>query len=148
MLRCVVSESHGSAASTGLSPSNAARISGSTGSRRVESILVVAYIIHNIFTRCVSMPGRLPVLPWLVVLLGSPSRAGDVRVYVPDINQPSLPSPFYSVLVSASVFMALSTVFYSINSPDNSPFPHSVLPVLSLTGPFSYASLCESLRQP
>ena len=133
MLRCVVSESHGSAASTGLSPSNAARISGSTGSRRVESILVVAYIIHNIFTRCVSMPGRLPVLPWLVVLLGSPSRAGDVRVYVPDINQPSLPSPFYSVLVSACfVFMALSTVFYSINSPDNSPLSHSVLPVLLL----------------
>ena len=130
MLRCVVSESHGSAASTGLSPSNAARISGSTGSRRVESILVVAYIIHNIFTRCVSMPGRLPVLPWLVVLLGSPSRAGDVRVYVPDINRTSLPSPFYSVLVS--VFMALSTVLDSINSPDNSPLSHSVLLVLFL----------------
>ena len=41
-------------------------------------------------------------------------------------------SSFYSVLVSISVFMALSTVFHSINSPDNSPFFHSVLPVLSL----------------
>ena len=30
-----------------------------------------------------------------------------------DINQPSLPTPFYSALVSASVFMALSTVFIS-----------------------------------
>ena len=28
--------------------------------------------------------------------------------------------------------VALSTVFYSINSPDNSPFSHSVLPVSSL----------------
>ena len=49
-----------------------------------------------------------------------------------DINQPSLPTPFIYVLVSVSVFMALSTVFHSINSPDNSPFSHPVLPVLSL----------------
>ena len=39
-------------------------------------------------------------------------------------NQPSLPTPFYSVLVSISVFVALSTVFHSINSLDNSPFSH------------------------
>ena len=39
-----------------------------------------------------------------------------------DINQPSLPTPFYSVLVPISVFMALSTVFNFLNSPDNSPF--------------------------
>ena len=39
---------------------------------------------------------------------------------------------FYSVLVSVSVFMALSTVFHSIDSPDNSPFSHSVLLVLFL----------------
>ena len=38
----------------------------------------------------------------------------------------------YSVLASISVFMALSAVFHSINSTDNSPFSHSVLPVLSL----------------
>ena len=49
-----------------------------------------------------------------------------------DINQLSLPTPFYSDLVSISVFMALSTVFHSINSPDNSLFSHSVLPVLFL----------------
>ena len=61
---------------------------------------------------------------------GSPSHGGDVKVYVKDINWLSLPtpfysvlvSPFYSVLVSVSVFMALSTVFHSIISPDNSPF--------------------------
>ena len=55
----------------------------------------------------------------------------------------SLPTSFFSVLVSTSVFVALSTVFHSINSPDNSPFSHSVLPVLSLPycGPFKYISL-------
>ena len=37
-----------------------------------------------------------------------------------------------SVLISISVFTAFSTVFRSINSPDNSPFSDSVLPVLSL----------------
>ena len=40
---------------------------------------------------------------------------------------------FYSVLVSISVFMALSTVFHSTNPPDNSPLSHSVLPVLFLS---------------
>ena len=59
--------------------------------------------------------------------MGSPSRGGDVTVEVPDKNQPSLPHAFYCVLVSVSVFMALSTVFRSINSPDNSPLSHSVL---------------------
>ena len=45
---------------------------------------------------------------------GSSSRGGDVAADVLDIIQPSLPAPFYSVLVSISVFMALSTVFYSL----------------------------------
>ena len=52
--------------------------------------------------------------------------------FMSDINQPSLPTPFYSLLVSISVFMAISIVFHSINYPDNSPFSHSVLPVLAL----------------
>ena len=39
---------------------------------------------------------------------------------------------FYSVLVSISAFMDLLTVFYSINSTDNSPLSHSVLPALFL----------------
>ena len=63
---------------------------------------------------------------------GSPSRGGDVAVYVFDINQPSLRTPFYSVHVPISVFMALSTVFHFINSPENSLLSHSVLPVLFL----------------
>ena len=67
-----------------------------------------------------------------IVPMGSPSRGGDVAVHVFDINQPSLPTPFYSVSVSVSVFVALSTVLRSINSPDNSPLSHSVLLVLFL----------------
>ena len=63
---------------------------------------------------------------------GSSSRGGDVAVCVFDINQSSLPTPFYSVLVSASVLMTLPSVFHSINSPDNSPLSHSVVPVLFL----------------
>ena len=84
-----------------------------------------------------------------IVPAGSPSRGGDVTVYVVDINQPSLPTPFYSVLASVSVFMTLSTVFHSIDSPDNSPLSHSGLLVLfCLTGPLNYISLYESLPQP
>ena len=64
--------------------------------------------------------------------MGSPSRSGDVAVYVFDINQLSLPTPFHFVLVSVFIFAALSTVFHSMNSPNNSPISHSVLPVLVL----------------
>ena len=35
-------------------------------------------------------------------------------------------SPFYSILVSISLFMAISTVFQSINSSDNSPISYLV----------------------
>ena len=70
---------------------------------------------------------RLELETRSVVPSGSPSRGGNVAVYVLDINQPSLPTPFYSVPVSISVFMALSTVFHSLNPPDNSPLSRSVL---------------------
>ena len=63
---------------------------------------------------------------------GSSSCDRHVAVHIFNINQPSLPTPFYFVLVSISVFVVLSRVFHSINSPDNSPLSHSVLPVLSL----------------
>ena len=57
----------------------------------------------------------------------SPSHGGDVTVYVWN-KQTELAHPFfYSVLVSISVFMALSTVFCFINSLSNSPFSHSYL---------------------
>ena len=66
------------------------------------------------------------------VPVGSPSRGGVVTVYVLDIIQTSLPTPFYSVLASIPVLMALSAIFHSMNSPDNSPFSHSVPVVLAL----------------
>ena len=66
---------------------------------------------------------------------GSPSLGGDVAVPVFDVNQPTLPTPFCSLFVSISVFMALSSVFRSINSP-NSLFSHFVLPVLFLPQPW------------
>ena len=78
-------------------------------------------------------------VPKTSVPTGTSSRGGDVTVYVPDINQPSLPTPFHSVLVSVSVLMVLSTVFYSINSPDSSPLSHSV--------PVSYTHLTLPTRR-
>ena len=81
----------------------------------------------------------------MVAPAGSPSRGGNVAVYIFDVNQPRLSTPFYSVLVSISVFMALSTVFHSIKSPENSPLSHSVLPVLSL--PYWSFHLSISLRK-
>ena len=64
-----------------------------------------------------------------MVPASSSSHGRDVAVYVFDIIQPSLPTPYYSVLVS---IIALSTVFHFIDSPDNSPLSHFVLPVLIL----------------
>ena len=55
---------------------------------------------------------------------GSPSHGGDTVVYVFNISQPSLPTPYHTVLVSISVFMALSIVFYSLNSPGNCLLSH------------------------
>ena len=79
---------------------------------------------------------------------GSPSRAGDVAIYVFDINQPSFPTPFYSVLVSISVFMALSTVFHSIILPTTLRFLTLFFRShFCLLGPFNYISLYESLFQ-
>ena len=48
------------------------------------------------------------------------------------ISQLNLPTPFYFVHVSISVFIALSAVFDSVNSLNNCPFFHSDFPVLSL----------------
>ena len=76
---------------------------------------------------------------------GLTSWGGDVAVYVFDIDQPSLSTPFNSIVASVSVFMALSTIFHSINSPDNSPLSHSVLSVLILPSSFQlYISLWKS----
>ena len=55
------------------------------------------------------------------VPVGPLSRGGDVAVYVFDRSYSSLPTPFYSVLVSVSVFTAHSTVFHTINFPEKFP---------------------------
>ena len=67
-----------------------------------------------------------------------------------DINQTELDHFFYSVLVSVSVFIALSTVFRSINAPDNSLRFLTLFfrSYFCLIGPFNYVSLNESLLQP
>ena len=91
---------------------------------------------------CQSRPWRMS--PWAHLHV-----VGMLR-FMSDIDQPSLPIPFYPVLTAISVFMALSTLLQSINSPDKSSLSHSVLPVLSLPcWSFRlYISLYESLLQP
>ena len=89
-----------------------------------EALILWLFFVHG-YIKC---PGNV-MIPRLWVPAGSPSHCGDVAVYVFDINQPGLPTPFCSVLVSVSVFIALSTVFHSINSTDNSPLSFCVLPV-------------------
>ena len=68
-----------------------------------------------------------------------------------NVNKSSLPTRFYSVLESISVFMALSTVFHSFNSPDNSLLSHFVLPGL-ISALLVLSTVCiylnESLLQP
>ena len=65
--------------------------------------------------------------------------------FMSEINQPSLLTLFDCVLVPISVYIALSSVFHSVNSHDNSPQSDSVLP--DLFPPFSYIFLYESLLQ-
>ena len=79
-----------------------------------------------------SVFGTIDLVFAVKVPVGSPSRGGNVVVDVFDINHPSSPTPSQSVFVSVAVFMVLSTVLNSINSPDNSPLSHSVLSVLFL----------------
>ena len=79
----------------------------------------------------------------------SPSRGGDVAVCVFLYKPTELFYSFLFFLLSVSVLTALSTVFYSTNSPDNSPLSQSVLLVLFLHfGPFNYISIYESFPQP
>ena len=68
---------------------------------------------------------------------GSPSRGGDVTVYAFDINQPSLPTPFYSVLVYFCLYGPFNCISFHKFSRELSTFslcssgPPSALSVLS-----------------
>ena len=79
------------------------------------------------------------------VRAGSPSRSGDGGCCTTALAR----SCFYSVFVS--VFMALSTVFHSINPPDNSPLSRcsagviSALLVLSTISLFMKVSLSPDI---
>ena len=99
-------------------------------SKRLPSWVTTSLLRPHVKTTCVDVKRFL--VKDVPTGTGSPSHGGCVAVYVFDINQVSLPTPFHSVLVSVSAFMALSTVFYSINSPINSPLSYSVLPILFL----------------
>ena len=65
--------------------------------------------------------------------------------HVFDINPPSVPTPFHSVLVSVFVFMRMA-----LSCKCNSSLSHSVLVLFLPYCPFNYKhmSLCESLPQP
>ena len=89
-------------------------------------------------------------LSYVWVTAGSPSRGGDVTVCV--WHKPAeLAHSFWFFLVSVSVFMALSTVFHSINSPDNTPLSlcsfglFSALLVLLTTNLFMKVSLSPDI---
>ena len=54
---------------------------------------------------------QIYILTALVVPAGSPSRGGDVKVYVLDIKPTELAHSFYSVLVSVSLLWPFHLYF-------------------------------------
>ena len=66
-------------------------------------------------------------------------------ILCPRQKSAELAHSFYSGFVSGSGFMALSTVFHSTNSPDNSPLSHSAFLVLSAMCFFMKASLSPDI---
>ena len=73
---------------------------------KIKSIFedgILVDFIYLLFTHVMVNSERVPT--------GSPSRGGEVAVYVFDINQPSSPTPFCFVLVSIAVFMAFQLYF-------------------------------------
>ena len=90
----------------------------------------------------------------LKVPAGSPSRGGDVAVYVFDINQPSLPTPFFLL------FFKILFFYFSLYGLFNCISFHKFSRQLStfslcssgsyfcLIGPFNYLFANERLLQP
>ena len=110
----------------------------STHKTRHHSLLLLSLSVCLSVWRSLSVCLSLSLVPE-----GSSLRDEDVAVYAFDINQPSLPTPVYSVLVSVFVFMVLTTVFYSIHSPDNSPLFHPVLSVFMKVSLSPEIILCD-----
>ena len=91
-----------------------------------EHSLSLSQLVMSSLNLRVCLPSSLRPVP-----VGSPSHGGDVKVHVLDINQPSLPTPFTLFLclfLSCGPFTCISIH----NSPVNSPYSHSVLPVFFL----------------
>ena len=81
---------------------------------------------------------------------GSPSRGGDVAVYVFNINQPSLLTPFDSVLVSIRLYGSFNYIsfdkfFRQLDLCFLTLFFRSYFYII---GPFKYIPLYESLLRP
>ena len=83
-------------------------------------------------SRCLFAPSALEESPWAHL------HVVGMLQFMSNINQTSLPTPFYSVLASISAFMALSTVFHSIILPTTLCFLTLFFQsYLSLNGPFN-----------
>ena len=108
------------------------------------SLRTVALLVLYLSKTCMGHRGSWPEFFPLPVPSGSPSCGGDVTVYV--WHKPTHPA--HSFLFCSSVYfclMALSTVFHSINSPENSPFSNFVLPVLPLPYLFMKVSFSPAI---
>ena len=79
------------------------------------------------------------------VSAGSPSRGGNVMVYVLDINNRACRLFLFCSYVCFCLYGPFN-LFNCVNSPDISPLSHPVLPVLFL--PHGSFQLCICLRKP
>ena len=83
------------------------------------------------------------------LLMISSSRGGHVAVYVFDINQPSLPTPFILFLCLFLSLRPFQLYFIPYILPTTLRFLTLFLrSYFCLIGPFNYISLYESLHQP
>ena len=118
-----------------------------------ETLITAGNRVHpDLPTSLVGLLCFRPVVPFIQVPTGSPSRGGDAVVHVKDVHQPSLP---------ASFFLFCSCVYFSLYIPFNCILFHKFSRQLSAfslcssglnSGLLSFqlytASLCESLHQP
>ena len=87
---------------------------------------------------------------FMTVPVGSPSRGGNVTVYIYDINQLSLLTPFYSVLVSISVYGPFNCISFHKFSRQHSAFslfsPGLISAILVLSTIYLFIKVSFSLR--
>ena len=81
----------------------------------------------------------------LRVPTGSPLRGGNVAVYVFDINQQSLPTRFYSILVSVCLYGPFNCIsFYEFSRQLSAFSPLFFRSYFCLIGPFNFISVRKS----